>query len=237
MDRRVCLLILFLTCGLLFVPAAKVAYFDPDGRVCSIARSEPVTLNITEARPSKAAVIRVVGADLLRLQGIVSNYDGPEVLIGRCSSLKCLLTSRPAACGLAFPPCLFLLLAGLKRMKRRRMSAEFRSRAARSRFEKIVKGIAGRPAAGPDQCGQLLYAVRSFLSDKLSVCSNGFTCTDFDTLLRGRGVDVFARARLGEIWVICERERFGGGAATALQWRELVAEALDIVRSVDTQVR
>jgi hypothetical protein len=218
------------------IPAAKIAYFDPEAGVYSMARSDPIPLNIKKAGPSVGAGPPPVGEDVRRFQGIASNYEGPEILSGRCSSIKCLLASWPAAAGLAAPPCLFLLLAGFKRRKQWRSSAEFRSRAALGRFEKVAKGFAGCPAGGADDCGQLLCAVRSFLGDKLMVRTSGFTRADFGSLLQCRGIDALVLVRLEQIWAICERERFGGGSATPLQWKELVGEALDIVRNVDRQV-
>jgi len=214
---------MLLAFGLVFVSvcvwhiaAATIAYSDPDGEIISIVRSEP---------------------GIHRFQGIASNYEGPEVLSHRCSSFKCLFDSWPAASGLDVPPCLFLLLAGLKKMKQWRSSPEFRSRAARGRFEKIAKGISVYPTAGPDECRQILWAVRSFLSDRLMGRTDGFTCADFDTLLQSRGIDALVVARLAQLWEVCERECFGGGAATRLEGRALAGEALDIVRNVDTQVR
>ena len=255
MGRRVSLTILFLAFALVFVfvrgtPAATTAYSENLHRRgaenAENTKNQPNGSNnveITASADPADSGLKSLSSRPLRLsgegspQGIASNFEGPEVLINRCSSCKCLFESWPVVSALAVPPCIFLLLSGLKKMKRRRRSPEFMSRAARGRFEKIAKGVAGYPAAGPDECRQLLGALRSFLSDRLMARTDGFTSADFDTLLQSRGIDALVLARLARFWEVCERERFGGGTPTPLEWRALVGEALDIVRNLDTQVR
>jgi hypothetical protein len=241
MDRRVCIPTLLLAFGFVFictwqVPASKMAYFNSDGAFYTTARAELINSNFAKAQQPKGSPARPVSVNVARSRDIASNYEGPEILTSRCSSFKCLLTYWPAASGLAIPPCLFLLLAGLKKIKQLRSSPEFRSRAAFASFEKITKGLAKCPAAGPVKCERLLCGLRTFLSDRLMTRAGGFTGADFDTLLQNRGFDAPARSRLEQLWAVCERERFGGGSAPPLQWKELVDEALDIVRNLDKQV-
>jgi hypothetical protein len=176
------------------------------------------------------------GADIPRFQGIASNYEGAEVISDRCSSFRCFLQSWPVAFCLAAPPCFFLLVAGCRRMQQYRNSARFRSRVALGRFEKIARHAAKFPAGGRAEYGQLLKAVRSYLGDRLMVRAGGFTCADFSFLLQSRGVDASLLDRLGQLWEICERERFGGVSATRMKWRDLVGEAVEIARKMDTQV-
>jgi hypothetical protein len=242
MARRMCIPILLLTVGLVIgcavrVPAVVSGCSEPDGDAYLAAGSEHVPASVKPAHPSEITMAHPVG-DVLRFRGPAPNYEGPEVLVSRCSSFRCLLASWPGAAGLVGPPSLFLLLFGLMKMRQWRVSAEYRARVAPGRFRKTVEGLAGYRSPGPEECAQFLGAVRSFLSDKLMARTSGFTWVDFDTLLRSRGIDEHVRARLGRLWSVCERERFGGGSAIpSREWRELVDEALDVVGNVDNQVR
>ena len=66
--------------------------------------------------------------------------------------------------------------------------------------------------------------------------AGGFTCADFSFLLQSRGVDASLLNRLGQLWEICDRERFGGVSATPMKWSGLVGEAVEIARKMDKQV-
>ncbi len=176
------------------------------------------------------------GPDIRTFQEIAANYEGPELLSGRCLSIECLLTSWPGAAFLVAPPLIFLLLSGLERRMRWRNSPEFRSRSALARFRRSAEELAQCRKAGPEECRRLLRAFNSFLSDKFSARTDGFTLADFDGLLRNRGIDASARAEFGRIRVVCERECFGDGVEPPLKWPELVAEAMDVATRIDGQV-
>jgi len=211
------------------VPPIELAYFDPDARKYSVARSAPVKLTVKDA----AIADTQNGGPALPGGGLRHNYYGPDVLVDRGGRLGGLGGIVLWAVLLALPPGLYVLLAVSTAMRRRRDAdpASVLAKAAWRAFRKRIAEI--RRAGGGNVPEQIDRAVCTYLAERLALNRGSVTYRDAARRLEEARVDADLLEELRVVFDTCQGYRFGGGgdvpgdSAAAVDAAEWVIERIE----------
>ncbi len=206
--------------GVRQVPSLRLSYFNPASASYETAASQPVALEVAEARMVTAqdAEGEVPGApakkELKAVKGGINfNYEGPEVLANQRPIGAMKLEALWCAM-LALPPAFFaLFMAGLLMVRYGRKDPE--GRAARLAYRRLIAALDGLEGQGGVTTGYqtMGLAMREYLGAKLRCNSASLTYADVEPLLARAGASSECLSRLRQVMEQCEAYEYAGSSA------------------------
>jgi hypothetical protein len=215
------------------------SYFDPARKVYAEAKSQPITISVTQGKEIAASANRVmsqreiadIGSDIRHIK----NGSGP------LRSENDFLYKHPWF-WLLFPPspiAFAMLLMVRTRSKRMASDATLKRKTLagaqlKRRLKEANESLKQRNSR--EFYKALSQAVVGFASDKLNVEFRGLTADDAKAQLRKRGVSEASIAEYEKVLGMCDFGQFGGGARDEKAWKESLDATENLLRMLDREL-
>lgn len=221
--------------GVRQIPSLHLNFFNPASGRYEVASSQPVAIEVSEARLVTAQDAEGVvspGAGKKEIEtskgGISYNYEGPELLEMQ------IPIGSPGMNGwwyaiIGLPPSVFVLfLIGVVVVRQRRKNPlERAARRAYGQFRSNVDALkGGDPEVG---CQALGLAIREYLGAKLQRNSSALTYVDVEQQVALAGAGSGLLGRLRQLMEQCEAFQYAGAASRADvdRLREMAVQVID----------
>jgi hypothetical protein len=222
-----------LSAGITEVPAIQLAFFSPASNAYVTIESDPIPLKVTAVEPAGLYSGLDTRSRLHTVkEGIRHNLAGPDMLKNR---MPPLFGTHPLTvlCILLAPP---LLIGGALFFSERRHHIRRTAKAARafSVFRKNAAHITRRHSLKSEIYGDLDQVLRAYLGDRLHLHPGALSFRDVEELLPA---DPQTLAGLKRLFELCEAYRFTRGYDETANARDIVREAMRVVRAVERSLK
>jgi hypothetical protein len=219
------------------IPAVKIQYFDPVRKKYMVARSHEVRLEVQPGTPEEGRKViyagtgedfEVINQDIRFIHSVPSSL---AMSAGIDVNGKLLLAVH------ALPLLALVASVTVERRRRRFRSDVGLARASRALRDAEKKMEAARKSFRGGQVGEgfsvLAGALAGYFADKMNVAAAGLTIDAIDAFLRRRGADDASVEDVRRLLVACDAARFAAAGSSGEQGVETVAEARDLLRSLE----
>ncbi len=221
------------------IASLSFPFFDPDTDAYRVAATDPVTITVLPASGTQAAVVGMPHRSVVRQIREDIQYIKPEsVFLGDQgevlfrSTWYLLLHVLPVAAILAtvlYRSHAHRLRRDTGFARRRRAKSTALNLLRRSR-EQLEQGALDQAFTG------ISNALYGYVADKCNLPTAGLTSPRVVELLRERGVDEEAAARVRDCLDACDLVRFAPTAQTAEHAGDLVDKARNGIESIESQL-
>ena len=215
------------------------SYFDPARRAYAEAKSQPITLSVSQGKEIASTGTRVmsqreitdIGSDIRHIKGSSAPLRSEDDFLYKHPWFWLLFSPGPVAFAM-----LFLVrsrgrkLAGDATLKRKTLAGAQLKR----RLKEANEALKQRNAK--EFYKALSQAVVGFASDKLNVEFRGLTADDAKAQLRKRGISEASVNEYEKVLQLCDFGQFGGGARDEKAWKESLDAAENLLRMLDREL-
>ncbi|MDB5048541.1 MAG: Oxygen tolerance [Fibrobacteres bacterium] len=215
------------------------SYFDPAKRAYAEAKSQPLTISVTEGKEISASPNRImsqreitdIGSDIRHIKGGSAPLRSEDDFLYKHFWYWLLFSPTPVAFAM-----IFLVrsrgrkLAGDATLKRKTLAGAQLKR----RLKEANEALKQRNAR--EFYKALSQAVVGFASDKLNVEFRGLTVDDAKAQLRKRGISEASMTEYEKVLQMCDFGQFGGGARDEKAWKESLDAADNLLRMLDREL-
>jgi hypothetical protein len=215
------------------------SYFDPARKVYAEAKSQPITISVTQGKEIAASANRVmsqreiadIGSDIRHIKGGSAPLRSENDFLYKHPWFWLLFSPSPVA---------FAMLM-LVRTRSRRLATDAtlkRKTLAGAQLKRRLKEAneALKQRNSKEFYKALSQAVVGFASDKLNVEFRGLTLEDAKAQLRKRGISEASVAEYEKVLQMCDFGQFGGGARDEKAWKESLDATENLLRMLDREL-
>lgn len=221
------------------IPGVELPYFDTADGEYRTARSQPIPLNVKQARivtADDAEGTEPVSTAARSLEawtrGIAHNYENAGLLTDQRYGPAVWIRSPAWVGTLAVPPVAYaLLFIAIGFTRRRNADPE----AIRRRRAFLLAARRLRRAGEAEE--EILDALRQYFGDKFSYPGAAVTFADVRGQLGASGVDEETISSLGRIFETCEAGRYAGNATSDVDPAALASDALKLLTKAERRLR
>jgi hypothetical protein len=215
------------------------SYFDPQKRAYAEAKSQPITINVTQGKEIASSGSRMmsqreiadIGSDIRHIKAGSAALRSEDDFLYKHAWYWALFSPTPVAFAL-----MLLVrtrsrkLAGDATLKRKTQAGAQLKRRLKEANEALKQKNA------KEFYKALSQAVVGFASDKLNVEFRGLTLDDAKTRLLARGVSAASVAEYEKVLQMCDFGQFGGGSRDEKGWKESLDSAENLLRMLDREL-
>ena len=229
------------------IPSIELPYFDVEGGIYAVARTEPVPLTVKATRiiTAKDAEGRE-GREEAKIEpetwtgGITHNYEDLSVLKDQAYGPNMWIRSPVWMALTGLPPLFYFILLASTAIIRRR-NTDPAARQSRRAYGDLLKRLGKYRGPVLDDLPQVyasvLGAFRQYLGGKLCLAPGALTYNDVEDILRKRGVEGDVLGRLKKLFDECEASRFAGNVRDGDEPPALIDRAMTLGRDLEGSLR
>jgi hypothetical protein len=214
-------------------------YFDPRQRVYAEAKSQPITISVSEGREVASAPSRVmsqreitdIGSDIRHIKTESAALKNEDDFLYKRTWFWFLFSPPPAA----------LALLMVLRSRSRRLESDATLKRKTQASAHLRKRLKEASEAAKEKNPREFYkalsqAVIGFASDKLNVEFRGLTLDEAKATLAKHGVSDAAAQEYEKLLQQCDFGQFAGGPRDEKAWKEALAQAEDLLRRLEKEL-
>ncbi len=214
-------------------------YFDPNRKIFTEAKSQPITLTVTQGKESEAAPTHVMSQR--EITDIGSDIRHIKIGNGALHSEDDFLYRELWYWLLFLPsPIVFGLLLVIRRRSHRLQSDATLKRktqaSAQLRLRLKEANEALKQKNSRDFYKALSQAVVGFVSDKLNIEFRGLTEEEAKAKLVVHGLPEAISVEYGKLLQLCDFGQFGGSQRDDKTWKEALDTAETLLRKLDREL-
>jgi oxygen tolerance protein BatD len=215
------------------------AYFDPSRKAYAEAKSQPITLSVSQGKEIAASANRVMSQR--EIADIGSDIRHIKSQSAALRSENDFVYKHPWFWLLFSPPPIAFAMLLMVRTRSRKLATDAtlkRKTLAGAQLKRRLKEAAEslKQRNAREFYKALSQAVVGFASDKLNVEFRGLTLEDAKTQLRKRGISEASVAEYEKILHMCDFGQFGGGARDEKAWKESLDATENLLRMLDREL-
>lgn len=222
------------------IPPLQLAFFNPSSNVYVVVQSVPIPLKVSEAEAVQAYG-STVHATRLRAsgEGIRQNYEKPDMLESRRPLLFGWGHAGIVLAVLLIPPLVAagFTLASLFGARRHHIHRTAKAARAFRVFRRNAVHIVHGHAAKSTVYRELDQVLRAYLGDRLHLNPGALPFREAAARLAETGAGSAEIERLGILFALCESYRFTPDAPGTANARQIVHDAVDIVKTIERSLR
>lgn len=215
------------------------SYFDPARKAYAEAKSQPLTISVTQGKEIAASPNRVmsqreiadIGSDIRHIKSGSAPLRSENDFLYKHPWFWLLFSPTPVAFAM-----LFMVrtrsrkLATDATLKRKTLAGAQLKRRLKEANESL------KQRNSREFYKALSQAVVGFASDKLNVEFRGLTLEDAKAQLRKRGISAASVAEYEKVLNMCDFGQFGGGERDEKAWKESLDATDNLLRMLDREL-
>ena len=215
------------------------SYFDPARKEYAEAKSQPITINVTQGKEIAASANRVmsqreiadIGSDIRHIKNGSAPLRSENDFLYKHPWFWLLFAPSPVAFAM-------LLLVRTRSQKLASDATLKRKTLAGAQLKRRLKEAneALKQRNSKEFYKALSAAVVGFASDKLNVEFRGLTLEDAQAQLRKRGITDASVSEYEKVLHICDFGQFGGGTRDEKAWKESLDATENLLRMLDREL-